>query len=91
MASTNDVSRLCSNNYDGSTQVLQREISMNDENGDGLSERNGKCNYISGTGRFEGIKGIAEFEEKYLTAYAPDKGTLGDMLVTGVSNYKLGQ
>lgn len=76
---------------DGSTQVLQWEITMKDENGDGLNEGKGKGNYISGTGRFEGIKGTAEFEAKYLTPYAPDKGTLGDMLVTGVSNYTLGQ
>lgn len=76
---------------DGSTQVLKWEIPMKDENGDGLNEGKGTGTYVSGTGRFEGIKGTAEFEAKYLTPYAPDKGTLGDMFVTGTSNYTVGQ
>jgi hypothetical protein len=76
---------------DGSTQVLKWDYTGKDENGDGLSEGKGTGNYISGTGRFEGMKGTAEFEAQYLTPYAPDKGTLGDMFVTGVSNYTIGQ
>lgn len=76
---------------DGSTQVLKWEYKAKDENGDGLNEGKGMGNYISGTGRFEGMKGTAEFEARYLTKYAPDKGTWGDAIVTGVSNYTLGQ
>ena len=76
---------------DGSTQVLKWEYTGKDEDGDGLSEGKGKGNYVSGTGRFEGMKGTAEFEAQYLTPYAPDKGTLGDMFVSGVSIYTVGQ
>ena len=76
---------------DGSTQVIQWEYKSKDEDGDGLNEGKGMGNFISGTGRFEGIKGTAEFEAKYLTPYAPDKGTWGDSFVTGVSNYTVGQ
>ena len=76
---------------DGSTKVLKWEYTGKDENGDGLSEGKGTGSYISGSGRFEGLKGTVEFEAKYLTSYAPDKGTLGDAVMTVVSNYTVGQ
>lgn len=76
---------------DGSTQVLKWEYTGKEENGDGLSEGKGTGTYISGTGRFEGMKGTNDFEAKYLTPYAPDKGTWGDAVITGVANYTVGQ
>lgn len=47
-------------------------------------EGKGTGAYVSGTGRFEDIKGNAEFEAKHPTPYGPARGSRGDMIVKGV-------
>jgi hypothetical protein len=74
---------------DGSTNVLKWQAEMSKKDGEKLSSGTGSGTYVSGTGRFEGMKGDCNFKSRYLTPYAPDKGTWGDMISEGVSNYTL--
>ena len=74
---------------DGSTNVLKWKAEMSRKNGAKLSSGTGSGTYVSGTGRLEGIKGEVTFKARYLTPYAPDKGTWGDLISESVSNYTL--
>lgn len=47
-------------------------------------EGKGTGTYVSDTGRFEDIKGNAEFEAEHPTPYVPDRGSRSDMIVKGV-------
>ncbi len=69
---------------DGSTKVFK--VQVNSKRGEGVS---GKGQYISGTGRFKGIKGDVTLNGKYLSPYSVEKGTLGDMVVDLSANYTL--
>jgi hypothetical protein len=74
---------------DGSTNVLKWQAEMSKKDGEKLASGTGSGTYVSGTGRLEGIKGECNFKSRYLTPYAPDKGTWGDLISEGVSNYTL--
>ena len=48
-----------------------------------------KGQFVSGTGRYEGIQGDITINGKHLTPYSEEKGTLGDMVVDYSANYTL--
>lgn len=74
---------------DESTMIIKWQAKSGTEEGQKLKTMSGTGSYVSGTGRFEGIKGELTLTGKYLTPYSVEKGMMGDMVVDVVSNYQL--
>ena len=74
---------------DGSTKVFKWQVTGKREDEKKPVIVSGKGQYISGTGRFKGIKGDVTINGKHLTPYSKEKGTMGDMVVDLTANYTL--
>jgi hypothetical protein len=74
---------------DGSTSVVKWQAQLSKKEGEKLRTITAKGKYVSGTGRLKGIQGSVTFTGKYVTPYSKEKGTLGDLVGDGISNYTL--
>ena len=59
--------------------------------GEDLPYIKGTAEFIKGGGRYRGIKGTLTYDGGYLTAYEPEKGTVGDSVVNYEAAYTLEQ
>jgi hypothetical protein len=72
---------------DGSTLHIKWQANSKLEPGEKHKTMSGSGNYLSGTGRFNGIEGSVTIQGKYITPYSKKDGTLGDMIVDVTSNH----
>ena len=72
---------------DGSTLHIKWQAKSKLEPGQKHKTMSGSGNYLSGTGRFDGIEGDVIIKGRYVTPYSKKDGTLGDMIVDVTSNH----